>query len=141
MLTQPIFIRTARAEALEIRERGFVAAGRVMGASDFHLLTRHIAPVALPMLLALAALEFAYVMLAESALTFLGIGIQPPEVSWGLMVSEGRSYLGQAWWVSFWPGAAIALVALASIILGNWFRIANDPSLRARSQGVVASHA
>ncbi|HWJ73919.1 MAG TPA: ABC transporter permease [Kaistia sp.] len=129
----PIFARTARSQALEIRERPFVSASRVMGASSLHLLVRHMAPLALPTLFAVAALEFAQVMLAESTLTFLGIGVQPPDVTWGLMVSDGQRYLATAWWSALWPGLVIASIALAATILGNWFQVANDPVLRARS--------
>lgn len=129
----PIFARTARSQALEIRERPFISASRVMGASSTHLLVRHMAPLALPTLFAVAALEFAQVMLAESTLTFLGIGVQPPDVTWGLMVSDGQRYLATAWWSALWPGVVIASIALAATILGNWFQVANDPVLRARS--------
>ncbi|MBZ9936894.1 ABC transporter permease [Mesorhizobium sp. BR1-1-16] len=129
----PIFARTARGQALEIRERPFVSASRVMGASSLHLLVRHMAPLALPTLFSVAALEFAQVMLAESTLTFLGIGVQPPDVTWGLMVSDGQRYLATAWWSALWPGLVIASIALAATILGNWFQVANDPVLRARS--------
>ncbi|WGF88580.1 ABC transporter permease [Marinivivus vitaminiproducens] len=137
----PIFARTARSEALEIRERGFVAAARVMGSNDMHVIVKHIVPLVMPTLLAIAALEFAVVMLAESTLTFLGIGVQPPDVTWGLMVAEGQPYLASAWWVSLWPGLAIASIALCATIIGNWFRIANDPTLRSRLKAEVTSHA
>ena len=96
----PIYLRTTRAEVLEIRERMFVQAARVMGASDARIVLRHILPVVLPTLVTIATLDFAFVMLAESSLSFLGIGIQPPEVTWGLMVAQGRPYLGQAWWLA-----------------------------------------
>lgn len=137
----PIFARTARSQALEIRERAFVSASRVMGASSYHLLARHITPLVLPTVFAVAALEFAQVMLAESTLTFLGIGVQPPDVTWGLMVSEGQRYLQTAWWGALWPGLAIASIALAATILGNWFQVANDPVLRARAARKAPRHA
>ena len=75
---------------------------------------------------------FAFVMLAESALSFLGIGIQPPEVTWGLMVAQGRNYLATAWWLAFWPGLAIMLTTLALNLLSSWMRIATDPVQRWR---------
>lgn len=127
----PIYIRTARAEVLEIRERAFVSAAQVMGGGRFHVAVRHVAPLVLPTLLIIAALDFAYVMLAESALSFLGIGVQPPDITWGLMVAEGRAYLTSAWWLAFWPGLAIMLTALAANLLAIWYRVANDPALRA----------
>ncbi|QEN85110.1 ABC transporter permease [Labrys sp. KNU-23] len=128
----PVYLRTTRAEVLEIRERMFVQAARVMGASRARILFRHILPVVLPTLTTLATLDFAYVMLAESALSFLGIGIQPPEITWGLMISQGRQYLTNAWWLSFWPGLAIMLTTLSLNLLSNWLRIALDPAQRWR---------
>ncbi len=128
----PVYLRTTRAEVLEIRERMFVQAARVMGASSKRILFRHILPIVLPTLTTLATLDFAYVMLAESALSFLGIGIQPPEITWGLMISQGRQYLTNAWWLSFWPGLAIILTTLSLNLLSNWLRIALDPVQRWR---------
>ena len=128
----PVYLRTARAEVLEVRERMFVQAAKVMGASDMRIVFRHILPVVLPTLLTIATLDFAFVMLAESSLSFLGIGIQPPEITWGLMVSQGRPYLTNAWWLSFWPGLAIILTTLSLNLLSNWMRIALDPVQRWR---------
>lgn len=128
----PVYVRTSRATVLELRERNFVAASRVMGGHNFYILRRHILPQVLPTLITVAALDFAFVILAESALSFLGIGIQPPEVTWGLMVAEGRSYLTTAWWLSFWPGLVITGVALSANILANWWRRVSDPGLRAQ---------
>lgn len=128
----PVYLRTTRAEVLEIRERMFVQAARVMGASSKRILFRHILPVVFPTLTTLATLDFAYVMLAESALSFLGIGIQPPDITWGLMISQGRQYLTNAWWLSFWPGLAIILTTLSLNLLSNWLRIALDPVQRWR---------
>lgn len=128
----PVYLRTTRAEVLEIRERMFVQAARVMGASNRRILFRHILPAIIPTLTTLATLDFAYVMLAESALSFLGIGIQPPEITWGLMISQGRQYLTNAWWLSFWPGLAIILTTMSLNLLSNWMRIALDPAQRWR---------
>ncbi|QDA36148.1 ABC transporter permease (plasmid) [Paracoccus liaowanqingii] len=128
----PVYLRTARAEVLEVRERMFVQAAKVMGASDMRIVFRHILPVVLPTLLTIGTLDFAFVMLAESSLSFLGIGIQPPEITWGLMVAQGRPYLTNAWWLSFWPGLAIILTTLSLNLLSNWMRIALDPVQRWR---------
>jgi peptide/nickel transport system permease protein len=76
--------------------------------------------------------DFAIVMLAESGLSFLGIGIQPPEITWGLMVSQGRPYLTTAWWLSLWPGVMIVLTTLSLNLLSNWMRTALDPVQRWR---------
>ena len=128
----PVYLRTTRAEVLEIKERMFVSAARVMGASPGRIVFRHILPVVLPTLMTIATLDFAFVMLAESALSFLGIGIQPPEITWGLMISQGKQYLTTAWWLSFWPGLAIILTTLSLNLLSNWMRIALDPVQRWR---------
>lgn len=128
----PIYLRTTRAEVLEVRERMFVQAAKVMGASTFRIVFRHILPVILPTLITIATLDFAFVMLAESALSFLGIGIQAPEITWGLMVSQGRQYLTSAWWLAFWPGLAIILTTMSLNLLSGWMRIALDPTQRWR---------
>lgn len=128
----PIYLRTTRAETLEVRERMFVQAAKVMGASHKRIVFRHILPVVLPTLVTIATLDFAFVMLAESSLSFLGIGIQAPDITWGLMVAQGRPYLTNAWWLSFWPGLAIILTTLSLNLLSNWLRIALDPTQRWR---------
>jgi len=128
----PIYLRTTRAEVLEIRERMFVQAARVMGASGPRIIARHILPIVAPTLITIATLDFAVVMLAESSLSFLGIGIQPPEVTWGLMIAQGRGYLSQAWWLAFWPGVAIVLTTMSLNLLSAWLRTATDPMQRWR---------
>ena len=128
----PVYLRTTRAEVLEIKERMFVQAAQVMGASPTRIVFRHILPMVIPTLVTIATLDFAFVMLAESALSFLGIGIQPPEITWGLMVAQGKQYLANAWWLAFWPGLAIILTTLSLNLLSNWLRIALDPAQRWR---------
>ena len=128
----PVFIRVTRAEVMEIKERLFVEGARAAGATDLRIMVLHIMPVALPTIFTIASLEFANVMLNESALSFLGIGVQPPDVTWGLMVASGRNYLTSAWWLAFWPGLAILLTALSANLLSNWLRLAMDPKLRWR---------
>ncbi len=132
----PIYLRTSRAEVLEVRERMFVQAAQVMGASSTRIVFRHILPVVFPTLVTIATLDFAFVMLAESSLSFLGIGIQPPEITWGLMVSQGRPYLTNAWWLSFWPGLAIILTTLSLNLVSHWMRTALDPAQRWRLENV-----
>jgi peptide/nickel transport system permease protein len=136
----PIYLRTTRAEVLEIRERMFVQAARVMGASDARIVLRHILPVVLPTLVTIATLDFAFVMLAESSLSFLGIGIQPPEVTWGLMVAQGRPYLAQAWWLALFPGLAIVLTTMSLTLLSGWMRTALDPVQRWRLEVGGSTH-
>jgi peptide/nickel transport system permease protein len=132
----PVFIRTARAEVLELRERMFVSAALSMGASTCRILLRHIAPLVVPTLVTIAAIDFATVILAESALSFLGLGIQPPNFTWGAMVANGRGYLASAWWIAFWPGLAILLTTLSLNILASWARTVADPLQRWRLQSL-----
>jgi peptide/nickel transport system permease protein len=128
----PVYLRTARAESAELQSRVFVDAARTFGAGATSIITRHVVPIVLPTLLTVATLDFCYVMLAESSLSFLGIGIQPPDVSWGLMVAQGRTYLHTAWWLSFFPGLAIVITTVSATILAAWARIATDPGQRWR---------
>ena len=128
----PIYLRTTRAEVLEVRERMFVQAAVVMGAGHWRIIARHILPVVAPTLVTIATLDFAFVMLAESSLSFLGIGIQPPDITWGLMVAQGRPYLTTAWWLALWPGLFIVITTLSLNLLSNWMRIALDPAQRWR---------
>ncbi|CAM3925714.1 ABC transporter permease [Bordetella tumulicola] len=130
----PVYLRTARAEVLELRERMFVSAARAMGANSARIILRHIAPLVLPTLITISAIDFATVILAESALSFLGLGIQPPEFTWGAMVANGRGYLSSAWWIAFWPGLAIMLTTLSLNILSSWARTVADPQQRWRLQ-------
>ncbi|CZT37269.1 ABC transporter permease [Rhizobium sp. 9140] len=132
----PIYLRTARAEVLELRERMFVSAARSMGASPVRIVFRHIAPLVLPTLVTISAIDFATVILAESALSFLGLGIQPPDFTWGAMVANGRGYLQTAWWIAFWPGLAIMMTTLSLNILSNWARTVADPQQRWRLQAL-----
>jgi peptide/nickel transport system permease protein len=136
----PVYLRTTRAEVLEVRERMFVQAAIVMGASHKRIIIRHILPVIAPTLVTIATLDFAFVMLAESSLSFLGIGIQPPDITWGLMVSQGRPYLANAWWLAFWPGLLIVITALSLNLLSNWMRIALDPAQRWRLESRKTSN-
>lgn len=128
----PSYLRVTRAEVLEIRERGFVDAARAMGGSRTHILWRHVVPIVAPTLLTILTVDFAIVMLSESGLSFLGIGIQPPEITWGLMVAQGRNYLSNAWWLAFFPGLAIMLTTLSANLLSNWLRLITDPVQRWR---------
>lgn len=127
-----IYLRVTRAEVLEIRERVFVEAARALGGSKAHIMRKHVAPLVAPTLITILTVDFASVMLSESALSFLGIGIQPPEVTWGLMVSQGRNYLASAWWLAFFPGLAIMLTALSANLLSSWLRTITDPTQRWR---------
>lgn len=135
----PVYLRTARAEVLEVRERMFVSAARSMGARPIRIMLRHIAPLVVPTLITISAIDFATVILAESALSFLGLGIQPPDFTWGAMVANGRGYLASAWWIAFWPGLAIMLATLSLNVLSSWARTVADPQQRWRLQKLKRS--
>lgn len=132
----PVYLRTTRAEVLELRQRMFVSAARAMNASTGRILVRHIAPLTLPTLTTIAAIDFATVILAESSLSFLGLGIQPPQFTWGAMVAAGRGYLASAWWIAFWPGLIIILTTLSLNLLSRWLRTVSDPKQRWRLQAL-----
>ena len=99
-----------------------------MGASHWRIITRDIAPMVFPTLRTLAMLEVSAVILAAASLTFLGIGLQRPDVDWGMMVADGRAYLRGAWFVAVVPGIVIVLTALAANVLSNWLRAVEDPT-------------
>lgn len=124
----PSYIRVARAETLEVRERLFVDASRVFGGGPIWIIRNHILPIVAPTMLTLASVNVAMVMLFESGLSYLGLGVQPPDVSWGLMIAQGQGYLSSAWWLGFFPGLAVMLTTMSFNLLANWFRIVNDPS-------------
>ncbi|MGC8871512.1 MAG: ABC transporter permease [Caldimicrobium sp.] len=111
--------RLIRAEILSLKEREFVLAAKIYGASSMRIIFRHLLPNALPPVLVSASLGMGNAILIESALSFLGIGVQPPIPSWGNMLIEGKETLEVAWWLSFFPGLAILLTVLAFILLGE----------------------
>ena len=119
--------RLVRGEVLGLRGRDFVLAARGIGQRPAVILRRHLLPGALPPVLVRGALLAGQVILVESALSFLGIGIQPPTASWGNMVAEGRDVLTTAWWLSAFPGAAIAATVIGLNVLGDRLRDALDP--------------
>ncbi len=111
--------RLIRAEILSLKEREFVLAAKIYGASSMRIIFRHLLPNALPPVLVSASLGMGNAILIESALSFLGIGVQPPIPSWGNMLIEGKETLEVAWWLSVFPGLAILLTVLAFILLGE----------------------
>jgi peptide/nickel transport system permease protein len=130
MLSWPGAVRLVRAQTLSLRIRDYVALARVAGASDVRILYRHILPGVVNIVMVSATLGTGTIILTEATLSFLGAGIPPPNPSWGLMVSDGREYLRQAWWAPFFPGKAILLVVMAGNFLGDWMRDRFDPRLR-----------
>jgi len=126
----PIFARIARGSVLSIREEEFVDAARATGSSDSRILFRHIFPNVLSPLIVEITLSLSFAILAEAALSFFGLGTQPPNPSWGRMLSEGRAYFQQSVWLAIFPGLAIMLTVLGFNLLGDGLRDALDPRLK-----------
>lgn len=122
--------RLVRAEVLSIKERDYITAARSIGASNTRIIFRHILPNAAAPVLVAATLGVAGAILTESALSFLGIGVQPPTPSWGNILTSGKDYLEFAWWLSLFPGVAILVTVLAYNLLGEGIRDALDPRLQ-----------
>ncbi len=129
----PQFIRLARGNALALRDREFVQAARAAGASRGHIVYRHVIPNVLPIVLAQATLGFSTAILMESALSFLGLGVQPPTPSWGTMIASEREFIELAPWLAIFPGLAISVVVIALNLFGDRVRDVFDPRLRGRS--------
>jgi peptide/nickel transport system permease protein len=126
----PHFARLIRAQVLSVKEHDFVAAARALGASDLRLVRRHVLPNCLAPLLVQSSFSVSFAILTEAALSFLGLGTQPPTPSWGIMLATGRGYLEQAPWLGAFPGLAIFLTVLGFNLLGDGIRDALDPRLR-----------
>jgi peptide/nickel transport system permease protein len=124
------YARLVRAETLSIKERDFIARARVAGASHTRIMVRYILPNVVNSLVVLGTLQVGYVILLESALSFLGAGLPRPTPAWGLMIADGRELIVTAWWVSMFPGLAIMMTVLALNLLGDWLRDHLDPKLR-----------
>ncbi len=122
--------RLVRADFISLRERDFVLAARVIGASDLRIIFVHILPNAMASILVTATLGVAGAILTESALSFLGIGVQPPTPSWGNILTAGKDNIDIAWWLSLYPGLAILVTVLGYNLLGEGLRDALDPRLR-----------
>jgi len=122
--------RLVRAEFLSLREREFVAAARALGASDARLIFRHMLPNALTPVMVSATLGVAGAILTESALSFLGLGVQPPTPSWGNILTMGKDNIEIAWWMSVFPGLAILVTVMSYNLLGEGIREAIDPRLK-----------
>jgi peptide/nickel transport system permease protein len=120
--TWPIYARVVRGEVLSLREREFVVAARALGASDGRIIVNHLLRNIAAPILVLATINIGRIILLESGLSFLGIGIQPPTPSWGNMISDGREVLPVAWWISTLPALALMLLTLAIGTLGDWLR-------------------
>jgi peptide/nickel transport system permease protein len=125
----PVFARLTRASFLELRDREFVQAARALGAGDAALIGRHILPNTLAPLIVQATISFPVAILAEAALSYLGLGTQPPYPSWGLMLREAQAFLGRSPGFAIFPGTAIALTVLGLNLLGDGLRDLLDPKI------------
>ena len=125
------YARVIRGEVLSLREREFVKLAEIAGASRARVILRHILPNVLNSTMVLASLTIGVVIIAEASLSFLGVGVPPPEPAWGSMLADGRSMLMVGdWWLTIFPGLGILLVVLATQLLGDWLRVRLDPQLR-----------
>ena len=123
------YARVARGETLVVREREFVQAAHLNGAGSGRIFLRHVFPNIITPLIVIGTLQVARFIIAEASISFLGFGVQPPTPAWGSMVSEGLDYIFSAWWLITLPGLALALVALAVNITGDWLRDTLDPRI------------
>ncbi len=123
----PIFARVARASTLSVRQAVYVRAARSAGASDLRIMRLHILPNVAAPIIVQASISLAFAILAEAALSFLGLGTQAPDPSWGRMLSEGRGFFEQAWWMAVFPGVAIFLTVFSLNVVGDALRDALDP--------------
>ena len=130
LLLWPRFARQIRGETLALKQQDFVALAVVAGRPSTWIISRHIFPNVVPTLLVICTLQVGYVILLEGSLSFLGVGVPPPQPAWGLMIAEGRGFLATAWWMSLFPGLAMLLTVLAVNLLGDWLRDRLDPKLR-----------
>ncbi len=124
------YARVVRAEVLTLRTREFVAAAQALGGGGWRIVFRHLLPNVLTPVIVIATLEVARMIILESALSFLGLGIPPPTPTWGGMLADGRTYLSTAWWLATFPGLCIMLTVLGINLLGDWLRDVLDPRLQ-----------
>ncbi|MEA2524868.1 MAG: peptide/nickel transport system permease protein [Thermomicrobiales bacterium] len=123
------YMRIVRGEVLTIRDTAFVEAAHTVGVGDARLLIRHVFPNVLTPVIVIATFEVARMIISESALSFLGLGVGSQTPSWGAMLADGRTYLATAWWVATFPGIAIMITVLAINLLGDWLRDELDPRI------------
>ena len=124
------YARVLRSEVLRIKESDFISRAIVSGAGKFRIMWRHIFPNLVNTLIVLSTLNIGIIIVYEAALSFLGVGIPPPDPSWGSMLADGRNYITTAWWLCTWPGVAILIVVLSCNLLGDWLRIRLDPKFK-----------
>ncbi|MBE0336659.1 ABC transporter permease subunit [Paenibacillus sp. 23TSA30-6] len=126
------YTRVVRGEVLSIKERDFVKAAKAIGSKNSRILLKHILPNVLSSFIVISGMNVATTIIMEASLSFLGLGITPPAVSWGGMLSDGRQYVATSWWVATFPGLAITITVLGVIFLGDWLRDVLDPHMKAK---------
>ncbi|MBD2845386.1 ABC transporter permease [Paenibacillus sp. IB182496] len=127
------YARVVRGEVLSIKERDFVKAAQAVGARSGRILYKHILPNIISSFIVISGMSVATTIILEASLSFLGLGITSPDVSWGGMLSDGRSYVATSWWVATFPGIAITVTVLGVIFLGDWLRDVLDPRMKERA--------
>ena len=127
------YARVIRGEVLKVREMEYVIAAYALGQNGLKVMLLHILPNVISSAIVLAAVQVGVTILAESSLSFLGLGVKPPTVTWGLMLSDGRQYINSAWWMTAFPGIAITITVLGVVFLGDWLRDLLDPNVRGRA--------
>ncbi|WP_341282655.1 ABC transporter permease [Paenibacillus sp. FSL H8-0537] len=126
------YARVVRGEVLSVKERDFVKAARALGARNGRIIFTHILPNVLSSFIIISTMSVATTIIMEASLSFLGLGIKPPAVSWGGMLSDGRQYLATSWWVATFPGLAITITVLGVIFFGDWLRDMLDPRMKSK---------
>ncbi|ASV66946.1 MULTISPECIES: ABC transporter permease [Cytobacillus] len=121
------YARLIRGEVLSLKEREFVRAARSMGVRDHKIILKHLLPNVISPFIVISTLSVATTIILEASLSFLGLGIQPPTISWGGILSDGRDYVATSWWLAAFPGLAITITVLGMIFLGDWLRDVLDP--------------
>ncbi|MEK5162653.1 ABC transporter permease [Paenibacillus sp. FSL R5-0527] len=127
------YTRVVRGEVLSIKERDFVKAAKAVGAKNGRIILKHILPNILSSFIVISGMNVATTIIMEASLSFLGLGIKPPDVSWGGMLSDGRQYVATSWWVATFPGLAITVTVLGVIFLGDWLRDVLDPRMKTKA--------
>ncbi len=126
----PMATRMVRAEILSLKQRDFVALARVTGANDFRIMRKHILPNVLNTMVVLTSVGLGGAIMMESGMSFLGVGVQPPQTAWGTLISQSSTYMGSAWWIPAFAGLAITVTILGANLLGDWIRDVLDPRTR-----------
>lgn len=124
------YARVLRSEVLRIKDMDFINLARVAGCSNFRIMVKEIFPNFINTLIIMATLSVGGVIIAESSISFLGLGVPAPEPAWGSMVADGRDFLTTSWWISLWPGLAILFTVLSCNLLGDWLRLRLDPKFK-----------